>query len=79
MGYRWYDFVSNQHLFRDTDSLPITSTVSVNANCGYMAMYHAILLIGLSPKGITQHGRGQVMPTELMAASNRFRWLGVIQ
>ena len=27
MGYRWYDFVSNQRLFREIDSRPITSIV----------------------------------------------------
>ena len=27
MGYRWYDFVSNQRLFHETDSRPITSIV----------------------------------------------------
>ena len=27
MGYRWYDFVSNQRLLRETDSTPITWTV----------------------------------------------------
>ena len=27
MGYRWYDFASNQRLFRETDSRPITSIV----------------------------------------------------
>ena len=27
MGYRWYDFVSNQQLFRETDSRPITTIV----------------------------------------------------
>ena len=27
MGYRWYDVVSNQRLFRETDSRPITSIV----------------------------------------------------
>ena len=27
MGYRWYDFVANQRLFRETDSRPITSIV----------------------------------------------------
>ena len=26
-GYRWYDFVSNQRLFRETDSRPIISIV----------------------------------------------------
>ena len=27
MGYHWYVFVSNQRLFRETDSKPITSVV----------------------------------------------------
>ena len=27
VGYRWYDFVSNQQLFREIDSRPITSIV----------------------------------------------------
>ena len=27
MGYRWYDFVSNQRLFCETDSRPVTSIV----------------------------------------------------
>ena len=54
-------------LFHETDSRPTTSIVhspsSINTNCGYMGMWHAIqnqiLLIGLSPKGTTQHGRDQ--------------------
>ena len=27
MGYRWYDFVSKQRLFHETDSRPITSII----------------------------------------------------
>ena len=46
--------------------------------CGYMGMWHTtqkpILLIGLSLKGITQHGGGQGdthPPTELMAVASQ--------
>ncbi|KAG0710422.1 DNA polymerase alpha catalytic subunit [Chionoecetes opilio] len=48
MGYRWDDYVSNQQLHRETESRPASS---VNANFGYMGMWHAtlkpILPIGL--------------------------------
>ena len=53
MGYRWYDFVSNQRLFHDINL----------RHCGYMGMWLAtgkpIMHIGLFLKGIIQHGGGQ--------------------
>ena len=41
MGYRWYDFVSLQRLFRETDSRPITSMVRQRQLrlYGYVARY----------------------------------------
>ena len=40
-GYRWYDFVSNQRLFLETDSRPITSIVCQRqlGLYGYVARY----------------------------------------
>ena len=52
IGYYWYDFVSNQRLFCDTNLRPFTSIVH---QC---QLWYATLLIRLSPKGLTQHGGG---------------------
>ena len=60
MGYRWYDFVSNQRFFHETDSRPIASIVR-QRNCGYMGMWRdtqkPIQFIGSFPK-VTWLGGG---------------------
>ena len=62
MVYRWYDFVSNQRLFRETDSRPIASIVR-QRQLRHVGMWRdtrkPILLIGLFPLRTIRTGAGK--------------------
>ena len=81
MGCHWYDFVSNQRLFRETDSRPITSIVRQRQlrllwACGAISGSRSCLS-GCFHKGQSDLEEAKGTPTELLAAASRCLLLGV--
>ena len=76
MGYRWYDFVSNQQLLRETDSRLITS---IACQCQLWLYGHMACYLEVNPAYHVVSERDnpawrRPRPTELMAAASYLVW-----